>query len=43
MKATPIRNGKAVVISNYFESHYRPKFHQEFKEGVDSFPNLFNK
>lgn len=43
LRASPINNGKAVVISNYFESHYRPKFHHEFKESVDHFPNLFNK
>ena len=43
LKASPSKSGKAVVISNYYESHYRPKFHPEYKESMDHFPNLFNK
>ena len=42
-KGQPQKNQRAVVISNYFESHYRPKFHAEFKDSVEHFPNLFNK
>jgi predicted metallo-beta-lactamase superfamily hydrolase len=42
-KGQPQKNQRAVVISNYFESHYRPKFHPEYKESMDHFPNLFNK
>ena len=43
LKALPSKNNRAVVISNFYESLYRPKFHAEFKDSVEHFPNLFNK
>lgn len=36
-------NNRAQAISYFYESNFRPKFQDDFKEGVDRFPNLFNK
>jgi hypothetical protein len=38
-----VTNNRTQVISYFYESNFRPKFQGEFKDGVDRFPNLFNK
>ena len=41
-KGHPLNNHKAVVISQFFENNFKPKFHADYQEGIDRFPNLFN-
>lgn len=36
-------NNRAVAISFFYENNFKPKFQNEYREGVDKFPNLFNK
>ena len=36
-------NNRAQAISYFYESNFKPKFQGDFKDGVDRFPNLFNK
>jgi hypothetical protein len=38
-----MNNKRAVAISFFYENNFKPKFQNEFKEGVERFPNLFNK
>lgn len=36
-------NNRALAISHFYESNFGPKNQLEHREGLDKFPNLFNK
>ena len=36
-------NNRALAISHFYESNFGPKNQLEHREGLDRFPNLFNK
>jgi hypothetical protein len=38
-----ISNNRATAISYFFESNFGPRYQRDYSEGLEKFPNLFNK